>query len=74
MSGRDALELVAAGANDVALGTVLFRDPDAPARVRAELDAEIAALGARDVDELRGIAHEDERAQNVLREHVQVRD
>ena len=30
MTGRDALELVAAGAQDVALGTVLFRDPDAP--------------------------------------------
>src|SRR5262249_22634869 len=44
MSGRDALELVAAGADDVALGTVLFRDPDAPARIRSELDAEAAAL------------------------------
>lgn len=36
--GRDALELIACGANDVALGTVLFADPDAPRRVRAELD------------------------------------
>jgi dihydroorotate dehydrogenase (NAD+) catalytic subunit len=57
-TGRDALELVAAGANDVALGTILFADPDAAARVRAELDAEIAALGLRDVDEAHGISHE----------------
>jgi dihydroorotate dehydrogenase (NAD+) catalytic subunit len=57
MNGRDALELVAAGANDVALGTILFRDPDAPARIRAELDAEIAALGVRDVDEAHNFAH-----------------
>jgi hypothetical protein len=27
---------VACGARDVALGTVLFSDPDAPSRVRAE--------------------------------------
>jgi dihydroorotate dehydrogenase (NAD+) catalytic subunit len=58
MNGRDALELVVMGANDVALGTVLFRDPNAPARVRAELSAEIAALGVADVDDIRGIAHE----------------
>jgi dihydroorotate dehydrogenase (NAD+) catalytic subunit len=40
-SGRDALALVAAGASAVALGTVLFSDPLAPARVRAELAAEL---------------------------------
>lgn len=44
-SGRDALELVAAGASAVALGTVLFADPLAPGRIRAELEAEAAALG-----------------------------
>ena len=58
MTGRDALELVAVGAQDVALGTVLFRDPDAPNRVRAELAAELAALGVADVDDVRGVAHE----------------
>jgi dihydroorotate dehydrogenase (NAD+) catalytic subunit len=36
-SGQDAVEFVACGARDVALGTVLFSDPDAPARVRSEL-------------------------------------
>jgi len=58
MTGRDVLELIAAGAQDVALGTVLFRDPDAPVRVRAELDAELAALGFADADAARGVAHE----------------
>jgi dihydroorotate dehydrogenase (NAD+) catalytic subunit len=58
MTGRDALELVAVGAQDVALGTVLFRDPDAPNRVRAELAAELAAVGVADVDDVRGVAHE----------------
>ncbi len=57
MTGRDALELVAAGASDVALGTVLFRDPNAPARVRAELDAELASLGFANADDARGVAH-----------------
>jgi dihydroorotate dehydrogenase (NAD+) catalytic subunit len=58
MTGRDALELIAVGAQDVALGTVLFRDPEAPHRVCAELAAEVAALGVADVDGLRGVAHE----------------
>ena len=39
-SGRDALDLVAAGASAVALGTILFSDPAAPARVREELEVE----------------------------------
>src|SRR4029077_16075273 len=36
-TGQDALELIACGASHVALGTVLFTDPDAPQRVREEL-------------------------------------
>jgi dihydroorotate dehydrogenase (NAD+) catalytic subunit len=36
-SGRDALELIACGARHVALGTILFSDPDAPSRIREEL-------------------------------------
>jgi len=49
-SGQDALEFSAVGARDVALGTVLFWDPDAPARVRAE-------LALRDPDEVFAKAH-----------------
>jgi dihydroorotate dehydrogenase (NAD+) catalytic subunit len=44
-SGLDALELIAAGASAVALGTILFSDPFAPSRVRDELRAEAAARG-----------------------------
>jgi dihydroorotate dehydrogenase (NAD+) catalytic subunit len=56
-TGRDALELVAAGASSVALGTVLFSDPDAPSRVREELAAELAVLGFDSADAARGAAH-----------------
>jgi dihydroorotate dehydrogenase (NAD+) catalytic subunit len=44
-NGRDALEMIACGATHVALGTVLFADPDAPGRVREELDAEATRAG-----------------------------
>jgi dihydroorotate dehydrogenase (NAD+) catalytic subunit len=57
-SGRDVLEFLAAGASAVALGTVLFSDPSAPARIRAELAAELAARGLSSPAEARGIAHE----------------
>ena len=57
-TGRDALELIAAGAAHVALGTVLFADPAAPNRIRSELEAETAALGLPGVDALYAIAHQ----------------
>jgi dihydroorotate dehydrogenase (NAD+) catalytic subunit len=44
-SGRDVLEMIACGATDVALGTVLFGDPDAPSRIRAELAVALANAG-----------------------------
>jgi dihydroorotate dehydrogenase (NAD+) catalytic subunit len=56
-TGRHALEFVAAGASACALGTVLFRDPEAPARVRRELEAEAAELGFRTPLAARGTAH-----------------
>jgi dihydroorotate dehydrogenase (NAD+) catalytic subunit len=56
-TGGDALELIAAGASAVALGTVLFADPDAPARVRAELDVERRARGFESADDARGVSH-----------------
>jgi dihydroorotate dehydrogenase (NAD+) catalytic subunit len=55
-TGRDALEFLAVGAADVALGTVLFADPGAPVRVRSELDAELAAHGFSSPEEARGAA------------------
>jgi dihydroorotate dehydrogenase (NAD+) catalytic subunit len=57
-SGRDVLEFIAVGATHAALGTVLFADPNAPVRVRAELAAEMAAHGFASADEARGVAHE----------------
>jgi len=55
-TGQDAVELVACGAHDVALGTVLFSDPDAPSRVRAE-------IASVDLDDAFGTAH---KASEVL--------
>jgi dihydroorotate dehydrogenase (NAD+) catalytic subunit len=57
-SGRHALELIAAGASAVALGTVLFADPAAPSRVRSELAAEAALRGLDDPAAGRGAAHD----------------
>ncbi|MGB2875841.1 MAG: dihydroorotate dehydrogenase [Gaiellaceae bacterium] len=57
-NGRDALELLAAGASDVALGTILFADPAAPGRIRSELEAELAAHGFAYPDNAIGAAHE----------------
>jgi dihydroorotate dehydrogenase (NAD+) catalytic subunit len=57
-TGRHALELIAVGASDVALGTVLFADPGAPARVRRELAAEAARRGFDDPSAARGVAHD----------------
>jgi dihydroorotate dehydrogenase (NAD+) catalytic subunit len=58
-SGRDALELFAAGASAVALGTVLFSDWSAPTRIREELSAELATLGLASIEQARGISHEE---------------
>ena len=58
-TGRDALELLAVGARAVALGTVLFSDPSAPARIRDELAAELAALGLSSAEQACGIAHQE---------------
>jgi dihydroorotate dehydrogenase (NAD+) catalytic subunit len=56
-TGRDVVELLAAGASDVALGTVLFTDPVAPARIRRELEVELEALAVGEADNIIGCAH-----------------
>jgi len=56
-TGLDALEFVLAGASAVQIGTVIFNDPSAPARVARELRA---VLVERGIDKLRdavGLAH-----------------
>jgi dihydroorotate dehydrogenase (NAD+) catalytic subunit len=55
-TGRDALEIVAAGASVVALGTVLLADPGAPSRIRDEIEVEAERLGFPRASEARGVA------------------
>ena len=55
-TGRHALELIACGATHVALGTILFADPDAPTRVREELAAEVESFGVDAAEDIFGIA------------------
>ena len=57
-TGRDALEFLAAGAEAVALGTVLFADPAAPSRIRAELADAARAAAVASADDAVGLAHE----------------
>jgi dihydroorotate dehydrogenase (NAD+) catalytic subunit len=56
-TGRDVLEVLAVGARDVALGTILFADPGAPARIRSELEAELSAHGFAHPGNAVGAAH-----------------
>jgi dihydroorotate dehydrogenase (NAD+) catalytic subunit len=56
-TGRDALEFLAAGASSIALGTILFRDSDAPGRVRRELADELAARELSGGEDATGLAH-----------------
>jgi len=57
MSGRDAVELMMAGADAVQVGTATFRDPRAPVRILGELERWCSKHGVRRVRELRGVAH-----------------
>jgi dihydroorotate dehydrogenase (NAD+) catalytic subunit len=56
-NGGDALDLIAAGASAVALGTILFSDPQAPGRIRAELESELAVRGLTDASDAHALAH-----------------
>ncbi|HEY2311635.1 MAG TPA: dihydroorotate dehydrogenase catalytic subunit, partial [Gaiellaceae bacterium] len=64
-TGRDALEFAACGARDVALGTVLFTDPGAPARVRAELAIACESAGVVISDDGASLAKSPETARKV---------
>jgi dihydroorotate dehydrogenase (NAD+) catalytic subunit len=55
--GADALAMLAAGATAVQLGSVLFRDPGAPARVTRELAAELERRGINRIADVVGVAH-----------------
>lgn len=56
--GCDALELVAAGATAVQVGTAAFNDPTAPHRVGVELEELVAEQGFDRFTDVVGIAHE----------------
>jgi dihydroorotate dehydrogenase (NAD+) catalytic subunit len=64
-SGRDALEFLACGACDVALGTVLFADPGAPMRVRSELADACAEAGVAEPDDAIGLVKSPGKARKV---------
>jgi dihydroorotate dehydrogenase (NAD+) catalytic subunit len=61
-TGRDALELILAGAAMVSLGTVIFHDPGACDRVLRELSDELARAGLDRLTEAVGLAHQPARA------------
>jgi dihydroorotate dehydrogenase (NAD+) catalytic subunit len=58
MSADDVLDLVAAGASAVALGTVLFSDPLSPGRIRAELESARATSPVVSAREIHGFARD----------------
>jgi dihydroorotate dehydrogenase (NAD+) catalytic subunit len=64
-TGRDALEFAACGAHDAALGTVLFADPGAPARVRAELATACMDVGVAKPEDARPRAKSPETERKV---------
>jgi dihydroorotate dehydrogenase (NAD+) catalytic subunit len=57
-SGRDALELILAGAAMVSVGTAIFHDPSACARILRELEEELASRGIERLADIIGLAHE----------------
>jgi len=56
-TGRDALELVAAGASAIQVGTATFHDPTAPVRVLRELEELLEAKGYAAFTQAVDVAH-----------------
>lgn len=57
-SGEDALQLLAAGAGAVQVGTAIFNDPAAPLRIRDELALALGRHGIGRVGDVVGVAHD----------------
>jgi dihydroorotate dehydrogenase (NAD+) catalytic subunit len=57
-TGQDALELILAGASMVSVGTAIFHDPSACARILRELDEELSRRGIDRLSDVVGLAHE----------------
>ena len=56
-TGLDALQFILAGASAVSVGTTVFNDPSAPARIHVELAEALAARGFARVTDAVGYAH-----------------
>jgi dihydroorotate dehydrogenase (NAD+) catalytic subunit len=56
-TGRDVLEFLLAGASAVEVGTVVFHDPSACARILRELEEELITRGIDRLADLIGLAH-----------------
>jgi dihydroorotate dehydrogenase (NAD+) catalytic subunit len=56
-TGRDALELLLAGASMIGIGTAIVHDPSACSRVLRELEEELAAIGVDRIADVIGQAH-----------------
>ena len=59
-SGRDALELMLAGASGVSVGTASFGDPTAIPRIQRELAALLTVKGFSSLKDAIGYAHREE--------------
>ena len=59
-SGRDALELILAGASGISIGTASFGDPTAIPRIQRELSALLIAKGFTSVKDAVGFAHRED--------------
>jgi dihydroorotate dehydrogenase (NAD+) catalytic subunit len=59
-SGRDALELILAGASGVSIGTASFGNPTALIKIQNELRDLLAARGFATLKDAVGFAHRDE--------------
>jgi dihydroorotate dehydrogenase (NAD+) catalytic subunit len=59
-SGRDALELILAGASGVSVGTASFGDPTAIPRIQRELSALLATKGFSSLKDAVGYAHRED--------------
>ena len=56
-TGKDALQFFAAGASAISVGTTIFNDPSAPARIHHEIRNELAQRGITRLTDIIGVAH-----------------
>ncbi|MFY9325975.1 MAG: dihydroorotate dehydrogenase [Candidatus Nanopelagicales bacterium] len=57
-TGSDGLEFIAAGANALSLGTIIFNDPTSPVRIHNEMAEHLMALNKTSLAQVRNMAHD----------------